>query len=136
MKKPDFSHLKDDHFRKVMENIDFDKFADSFIEKLKREEKESADYFNDGSFKKDLEKIRSYLEKNDCFSFEGNAYHNYISFINEKYLIRNITDVVTVSNEDEHGIFDDQEYDIEYEDLRFNFIHGLGTIITVSKKGE
>ena len=91
---------------------------------------------DNGNFLIDLNKIREYLSSNDHFCFESNGYQNYVEFISEKYLIKNICNSVQEEIDDDHSIFDEQEYDITYEDLRFNFLHGLGTIITVFKVGD
>ena len=134
--KPDFSFIKDDKLRETLEKVDFEKASNNFIEKIKKENEEFKIYLDNGNFLIDLNKIREYLSSNDNFCFESNGYQNYVEFISEKYLIKNICNSVQEEIDDDHSIFDEQEYDITYEDLRFNFLHGLGTIITVFKVGD
>lgn len=131
--KPDFSFIQDDKLRETLEKIDLEKATSDFIEKRKKEKEELNLYSSNGDFEKDLNKIKEYLKSHEYFSFEGNSYHNYIEFINEKYLINNICNSVEDSETEGDSIFDEQEYEIDYQDLRFNFLHGLGTIITVCK---
>lgn len=131
--KPDFSFIKNDKLRETFEKIDFEKATSSFIEKIKKEEEESKLYLSNGDFEKDLNKIKEYLNSHEHFCFESNGYHNYIEFVSEKYLLKNIYNSVKENEDQEGSIFDEQEYDIDYEDLRFNFLHGLGTIVTVYK---
>lgn len=132
--KPDFSAIKDEKLRKLFENIDFEKASDRFFEKLKIEKEEAEIYFKDGSFTSDIDKIKEYLKTNNHFCFEDNGYHKYIDFISEKYLIKNIESMIVRSEDDDENMYDEQEYEVEYENLRFNFLRGLGTIITVYKK--
>lgn len=114
----------------LVNSREFEESVNAYIEELKQKDIEKIEYFNDGSFKKDLEKINQYLEyNNDYFDFEMNSYDGKISFINESHLLSIIQDNVKTNEED----YDDQEYDVIYEGLRFMFKRGLGTYITVAK---
>lgn len=123
-----------DAIKKLMEHMKTKEFKDSsdrYFQKIAQEKKDAVVYYQDGSFAKDMEKIKNYVDENDCFDFENNSYQKEVSFINEKFLLSLITsellDLKNTAEEDYH------EYEYFYEDLTFHYRHGQGTAISVYK---
>lgn len=115
--------------KELLSKENMDKAMDSFVEKLKRENKESVDYKESGSFDEDIKKLKSYLKNNEFFNFEDNGYSGEITFVSEKYLLKEIYHINTDLLDSEE--LDEQEYELFFEDLVFHYLHGLGTVITV-----
>lgn len=118
--------------KELLSKENMDKAMDSFVEKLKREGKESIEYKESGSFDEDVKKLKSYLENNEFFNFEDNSYSREITFISEKYLLKEIYHINAELLNSEK--LDEQEYELFFDDLIFHYLHGLGTIITVYLK--
>lgn len=115
--------------KELLSKENMDKAMDSFVEKLKKEGKESIEYKESGSFDEDVKKLKYYLKNNDFFNFEDNSYSREITFISEKYLLKEIYHInADLLNSEE---LDEQEYELFFDDLVFHYLHGLGTVITV-----
>lgn len=123
-----------EQLKKIMAYMETQEFRDSsdrYFQKLAKEKEDTVIYYKDGSFAKDMEKIKNHIEKNDFFDFEHNSYTKEVLFINEKFLLSLIkSEELNLKNTEDD---DYQEYEYFYEDLTFHFLHGQGTAISVYK---
>lgn len=114
-----------------METQEFRDSSDRYFQKLAKEKEDAVIYYKDGSFEKDMGKIKNHIEENEFFDFEHNSYNKEVLFINEKFLLSLIkSEELNLKNTEED---DYHEYEYFYEDLTFHFRHGQGTAISVYK---